>query len=89
MYLSLSLPWGNGATLSYNATLNRNDNTHRASYYDRLDGRSNYQLSAGGPRSGANLSGYYTRDSDMARVTANAGYQQDRYSAFGLSAQGA
>ncbi|MDU7767138.1 MAG: fimbria/pilus outer membrane usher protein, partial [Serratia marcescens] len=88
MYLSLLLPWGNGATLSYNATLNRNDNTHRASYYDRLDGRSNYQLSAGGSRSGANLSGYYTRDSDMARVTANAGYQQDRYSAFGLSAQG-
>ncbi|WAY98569.1 fimbria/pilus outer membrane usher protein, partial [Serratia marcescens] len=33
MYLSLSLPWGNGATLSYNATLSRNDNTHRASYY--------------------------------------------------------
>ncbi|WP_060450666.1 fimbria/pilus outer membrane usher protein, partial [Serratia marcescens] len=88
MYLSLSLPWGNGATLSYNATLSRNDNTHRASYYDRLDGRSNYQLSAGASRSGANLSGYFNRDGDMARVTANAGYQQDRYSAFGLSAQG-
>ncbi|MEL5682467.1 outer membrane usher protein [Serratia nevei] len=86
--LALSLPWGNGATLSYNATLSRNDNTHRASYYDRLDGRSNYQLSAGASHSGANLSGYFNRDGDMARVTANAGYQQDRYSAFGLSAQG-
>ncbi|HAT3677425.1 TPA: outer membrane usher protein [Serratia marcescens] len=88
MYLSLSLPLGNGATLSYNATLNRNDNTHRASYYDRLDERSNYQLSAGGSRSGANLSGYLNRDGDMARITANASYQQGRYSAFGLSAQG-
>lgn len=89
MYLSLSLPLGNGATLSYNATLNRNDNTHRASYYDRLDERSNYQLSAGGSRSGANLSGYLNRDGDMTRITANASYQQGRYSAFGLSAQGA
>ncbi|MEL5246404.1 MULTISPECIES: outer membrane usher protein [Serratia] len=88
MYLSLSLPLGNGATLSYNATLNRNDNTHRASYYDRLDERSNYQLSAGGSRSGANLSGYLNRDGDMTRITANASYQQGRYSAFGLSAQG-
>ncbi|MGQ6473135.1 outer membrane usher protein [Serratia sp. IR-2025] len=88
MYLSLSLPWGNGATLSYNATLNRDDSTHRVGYYDRIDDRSNYQLSAGGSRSGANLSGYYNRDGDIARMSANASYQQDRYSAFGLSAEG-
>ncbi|RJK69040.1 PapC/FimD family outer membrane usher protein [Serratia marcescens] len=88
MYLSLSVPWGNGATLSYNSTFNRNDNTHRVGYYDRLDDRSNYQISAGGSRSGANLSGYYNRDGDLARMSANASYQQDRYSAFGLSAQG-
>ncbi|MBH3259030.1 outer membrane usher protein [Serratia marcescens] len=88
MYLSLSVPWGNGATVSYNATLDRNDNTHRVGYYDRIDDRSNYQISAGSSRSGANLSGYYNRDGDMARMSANASYQQDRYSAFGLSAQG-
>ncbi|MBH3123687.1 outer membrane usher protein [Serratia ureilytica] len=88
MYLSLSLPWGNGATLSYNTTLNRDDNTHRVGYYDRIDDRSNYQISAGGSRSGANLSGYYTRDGDAARMSANASYLQDRYSAFGMSAQG-
>ncbi|HFF8948029.1 outer membrane usher protein [Serratia marcescens] len=88
MYLSLSMPWGNGATLSYNTTLDRNDNTHRVGYYDRIDERSNYQLNAGTSRSGANLSGYYNRDGDIARVSANASYQQDRYSAFGMSAQG-
>ncbi|MBH3071697.1 outer membrane usher protein [Serratia marcescens] len=87
-YLSLSVPWGNGATLSYNTTINRDDNSHRVGYYDRIDERSNYQLSAGGARSGASLSGYYTRDGDLARVNANASYQQDRYSAVGLSAQG-
>ncbi|WP_336843773.1 outer membrane usher protein [Serratia nevei] len=88
MYLSLSLPWGNGATLSYNTTLNRDDNTHRVGYYDRIDDRSNYQLSAGGSRSGASLSGYYNRDGDIARLSANGSYQQDRYSAAGVSAQG-
>ena len=88
MYLSLSLPWGNGATLSYNATLNRDDSTHRVGYYDRIDDRSNYQISAGGSRSGANLSGYYNRDGDLARMSANASYQQDRYSAIGGSLQG-
>ncbi|MBH3093038.1 outer membrane usher protein [Serratia ureilytica] len=88
MYLSLSVPWGNGATLSYNATLNRNDSTHRVGYYDRLDDRSNYQLSAGGSRSGTNLSGYYTRSGDMAQMSANASYQQSRYSAIGGSLQG-
>ena len=87
-YLSLSVPWGNGATLSYNTTVNRDDNSHRVGYYDRIDERSNYQLSAGGARSGASLSGYYTRDGDLARINANASYQQDRYSAVGLSAQG-
>ncbi|WEA49775.1 outer membrane usher protein [Serratia marcescens] len=88
MYLSLSVPWGNGATLSYNATVNRDDSTHRVGYYDRIDDRSNYQISAGGSRSGANLSGYYNRDGDLARMSANASYQQDRYSAIGGSLQG-
>ncbi|EMH4079066.1 outer membrane usher protein [Serratia ureilytica] len=88
MYLGLSVPWGNGATLSYNTTVNRDDNTHRVGYYDRIDDRSNYQLSAGSSRSGANLSGYYNRDGDMARLSANASYLQDRYSAVGGSLQG-
>ncbi|WP_455871728.1 outer membrane usher protein [Serratia proteamaculans] len=88
MYLSLSMPWGNGTTLSYNTTVNRNDNTHRVGYYNRVDEHNNYQLSAGSARSGANLSGYYNHDGDTARLSANASYQEGRYSAVGLSAQG-
>ncbi|MBH2669686.1 outer membrane usher protein [Serratia marcescens] len=87
-YLSLSMPWGERSTLSYNTTVNRHDTTNRVSYYDRLDERSNYQLSAGTSRSGANTSGYYSREGDIARLSANASYQEGRYSAVGLSAQG-
>jgi outer membrane usher protein FimD/PapC len=87
-YLSLSLPWGERSTLSYNTTVNRNDTTHRVGYYDRIDEHNNYQLSAGSSRSGVNLSGFYNHEGDKTRMSANASYQQDRYSAFGLSAQG-
>ncbi|WP_447885649.1 outer membrane usher protein [Serratia fonticola] len=87
-YLSLSMPWGNTATVSYNTTVNRNDTTHRIGYYDRIDEHSNYQLSAGTSRSGGNASGYYNREGDAARMSANASYQEGRYSAVGLSMQG-
>ncbi|CAI0775577.1 Outer membrane usher protein papC precursor [Serratia entomophila] len=87
-YLSLSMPWGDRSTLGYNTTLNRSDATHRVSYYDRVDERNNYQLSTGASRSGASLSGYYTHDGDLTQMSANASYQEGRYRAVGLSAQG-
>ncbi|MBD1377623.1 outer membrane usher protein [Erwinia aphidicola] len=88
MYLSLSMPWGNNGNVSYNATVDRKDITHRVGYYDRIDENNNYQLSTGTSRSGANVSGYYNHDGDMARLSANASYQEGRYSAVGFSAQG-
>ncbi|MGQ8708718.1 outer membrane usher protein [Serratia sp. TSA_198.1] len=88
MYLSLSMPWGNGANLSYNTTVNGRDTTHRVGVYDRVDEHNNYQLSAGSSRSGANLSGYYNHEGDMTQMSANASYQEGSYSALGFSAQG-
>ncbi len=87
-YLSLSLPWGDKSTVSYNATVNRDESTHRVGYYDRVDEHNNYHLNVGSSRRGANLSGFYNHEGDMAKVSANASYQQDRYSALGMYAQG-
>ena len=87
-YLSLSLPWGNGSTLSYNTTVSRDESTHRVGYYERLDEHNNYQLNIGASRSGTTLSGYYNREGDIARMSANASYQQDSFSAFGMTMQG-
>ncbi|MEX2942713.1 outer membrane usher protein [Serratia fonticola] len=87
-YLSLSLPWGNSSTLSYNTTVSRDESTHRVGYYERLDEHNNYQLNMGASRSGASLSGYYNREGDIARMSANASYQQDNFSAFGMTMQG-
>ncbi|ALL40477.1 fimbrial assembly protein (plasmid) [Serratia marcescens] len=87
-YLSLSMPWGNSATVSYNTTISRDNTTHRVGYYDRIDEHNNYQLSAGQARSGVNLGGYYSHEGDKARLSVNANYQQDSYSAFGMALQG-
>lgn len=87
-YLSLSMPWGSNATLSYNTTVNRNDTTHQVGYSDRIDEHNNYQLRAGTSRSGANVNGYYNHEGDTTRMSANASYQEGRYSAVGMSMQG-
>lgn len=87
-FLSLSMPWGNSANVSYNTAMNRNDTTHNVGYYDRIDENNNYQLSAGTSRRGVNTSGYYNHNGDMARLTANASYQEGSYSGVGFSAQG-
>ncbi|HHQ4310377.1 TPA: outer membrane usher protein [Serratia fonticola] len=87
-YLSLSLPWGNKSTVSYDTTVNRKDTTHRVGYFARVDEHNNYQLNVGSSRSGVNLSGYYNHEGDIARMSANASYQQNNYSAFGMSLQG-
>ncbi len=87
-YLSLSMPWGDNATVSYNATVNRNDTTHQVGYSDRIDEHNNYQLRVGSSRSGMNVNGYYNHEGDRARMSANASYQENRYSAVGMSMQG-
>lgn len=88
MYLSLSVPWGDGGSMSYSSSYDRSDNTHQVGYYDRLENGDSYQLSSGLTRSGGTASGYYTHQGDMAQVNANASYQQGRYSSVGLSLQG-
>lgn len=88
MYLSLSVPWSNGATMSYNSTLNRKGISNGVGYSNKIDEQSNYQVNAGESRSGINLSGFYSRDSDANRLSANASYQEGGYVAAGVSAQG-
>ncbi|MFV8845427.1 outer membrane usher protein [Serratia fonticola] len=87
-YLSLSMPWGDGATVSFSEAVSRNDTTHAVSYYDRLDDRRSYRLSAGSSRSGVRASGFYNHEGGLAQMSANASYQEGSYSAAGLSLQG-
>lgn len=87
-YLSISIPWGDGGSVSYSATVNRDNNTHSMSYFGRIDESSTYQVRAGSSRAGGSASGFYTREGDLARFSANASYQAGSYSAIGMNAQG-
>ncbi|MBD8217003.1 fimbria/pilus outer membrane usher protein, partial [Erwinia persicina] len=64
------------------------DNAHQVGYYDRLNERDTYQVSAGTARSGATASGYYSHSGDLSQVNASASYQAGEYSSLGLSVQG-
>ncbi|MGS2875694.1 outer membrane usher protein [Enterobacter huaxiensis] len=87
-YMSVTMPWGNGDSVSYSATVNRENSTHSMSYFGRIDESRTYQLRAGASRTGGNASGYYTKEADLARFSANASYQASSFSAMGMSVQG-
>ncbi|MEX6283662.1 outer membrane usher protein [Providencia hangzhouensis] len=87
-YVSLSFPLSNGANVGYSMNTSRYDTTNRVSYYDRLDDRTNYQVSAGANRKGGTASAFISHQGDNARWSANANHINNQYSAFGLSTSG-
>lgn len=89
MYLSLTLPWGNGGSVSYNGQSSNGESSNSVGFYDRIDAQNNYQLSAGTTSEGdATGSGYFSHEGDLANVTANASITGSDYRAYGLSLQG-
>lgn len=88
VFLSTSFSLGNGANVGYSLNSSRYDTTNRATYFDRLDDRTTYQLSAGSSKKGGTGSAFISHQSDVARLSANASYMHNQYSAFGLSASG-
>ncbi|WP_419210360.1 outer membrane usher protein [Providencia manganoxydans] len=89
LYLNVSLPMGDAATISYNSVINRTGNSHTVSYYDRLDDRNSYRLGTGlSARGKATANGYYIHYGDAATVTGNASYVAGDYSSAALSLQG-
>ncbi|WP_121234520.1 outer membrane usher protein [Pseudomonas aeruginosa] len=87
-YLSVSIPWGSSGSVSYNSSVNRGDTSHSLSYYDRIDERNHYMVSAGQASNGQTASGYLSHDGDLAQVVASASYQAGEYTSAGLSLQG-
>lgn len=89
VYLSLSVPWSNGATLSYNGQYSGDSSSNTVGYYQRINANNYYQVNAGSTTDGRGTgSGYFTHDSDSASVTANASFTGSKSSAAGLSLQG-
>ncbi|MGK7245815.1 fimbria/pilus outer membrane usher protein [Buttiauxella agrestis] len=88
-YLSVSLPLGDGAMLSYNGQRGGDSSSQNVSYNKTIDNNNNYSLSAGvGAENNASFNGYYTHNGDEAKMTATAAYAEGDYSSAGVSMTG-
>ncbi|MGL4429834.1 MAG: outer membrane usher protein [Silvania sp.] len=89
MYIGVTLPWGEGGTISYNGQMNGGDSSNTLGYYDRIDNNNNYRIDVGTSSDGGGTgSGYFTHEGDMASMTANASTTGSNSNALGLSLQG-
>ncbi|HAE9771187.1 TPA_asm: fimbrial biogenesis outer membrane usher protein [Salmonella enterica subsp. enterica serovar Heidelberg] len=88
VYVSLSIPWGNNRTLSYNGSFSDDNNSNQVGYYERIDDRNNYQINAGRTDNGATLDGYYRHQASYADIDVSANYQEGDYTSGGLNIQG-
>lgn len=86
--LSLSFPLSNGANIGYSMNADRNNLTNRISYFDRLDDKTSYQISAGTNRKGGSGSAFVSHQGDSARWSVNASHMNNQYSSLGVSSSG-
>lgn len=88
IYLSLSVPFGNGGTVSYNMSNNGSNTEQSASYYKRVNENTNYQVSTGYSDKNKSVSANVMHATDVARVNGNMSYHSDAYTQLGISLQG-
>nr|QLQ97658.1 fimbria/pilus outer membrane usher protein [Providencia alcalifaciens] len=88
IYLSLSFPLNNGGNIGYSMNTSRYDTTNRIFYYDRLNEKTSYQVSAETNQNGETASAFISHQGDNARWSMNASHMNNQYSALGLSAAG-
>ena len=88
IYFSVAVPWGDAGTLSYNASMDGEADSHNVAYYERLKNGDNYRISAGASDNGSSLNGYYDHLSDIVEVTTNLDYQHNKYSSAGMTLRG-
>lgn len=88
VYLSLSLPWGDNSTISYNGNYGSGAYSNQVSLYHRIDDASHYTLSAGTSENHSSVDGYYSHDGTLAKVDLSANYHEGQYTSAGISLQG-
>lgn len=90
VYLNLNIPLNdNQASISYSGSYARNTNSHSVNYYDRINERSTYSISAGTwDKDKVTTSGMYNYDGDTAQLNLSGTYIQDNQSALSMQLKG-
>ncbi|HGU9824255.1 TPA: fimbria/pilus outer membrane usher protein [Enterobacter cancerogenus] len=89
VYASVSVPWGNGGSFSYNGQSTTAGSSQTVGWYDTIDRNNSYSIQAGTGDGGKMLaSGYLTHKGDIANSTMSASYYEGSYTSLGASMQG-
>ncbi|WP_429179130.1 fimbria/pilus outer membrane usher protein [Aeromonas salmonicida] len=88
MYLALSVPLGQNKHVSYSTSSMGRKTSHSMSFFDRLDERNSYSVTASTSQAGESASGFYTHTGDKTSVMANVSHQAGSTTAVGLSLNG-
>lgn len=92
IYLSISLPFGNGGRVGYDMQNSSHSTTHRMSWNDTLDERNSWGMSAGlqsdRPDNGAQVSGNYQHLSSAGEWDISGTYAANDYSSVSSSWSG-
>ncbi|EEX2832973.1 fimbrial biogenesis outer membrane usher protein [Escherichia albertii] len=88
IYISLSMPWGDHATVSYNGNYGSGSDSSQVGYFSRVDDATHYQINVGASENHGSVDGYYSHDGSLAKVDLSANYHEGEYQSAGLSLQG-
>ncbi|ENU1228710.1 fimbria/pilus outer membrane usher protein [Providencia rettgeri] len=90
VYLNLNVPLDNNqASISYSGSYSRNTSSHNVNYYDRINERSTYSISAGTwDKDKVTTSGMYNYDGDTAQLNLSGTYIQDNQSTLSMQLKG-
>lgn len=92
IYLSISLPFGNGGRVGYDMQNSNHSTTHRMSWNDTLDERNSWGMSTGlqsdRPDNGAQVSGNYQHLSSAGEWDISGTYAANDYSSVSSSWSG-
>ncbi len=79
VYISLSMPWGDSSTISYNGNYGSGSDSSQVGYFSRVDDATHYQLNVGTSDNHSSVDGYYSHDGSMAQVDVSANYHEGQY----------
>lgn len=88
MYLSMSIPWSDSSTVTYNGSYGSGSDSSQVGYFKRVDDATHYQVNVGTSEQHGSVDGYLSHDGSLAKVDLSANYHEGEYRSAGIALQG-
>lgn len=76
MYLSMSIPWSDSSTVTYNGSYGSRSDSNQVGYFKRVDDATHYQVNVGTSEQHGSADGYLSHDGSLAKVDLSANYHE-------------